>query len=155
MTIEVEDATGLCSLTEDAFIQWARTALSSQDITEPVELAIRIVDDSEGRLLNHTYRGKDYATNVLSFPADIDWPEGPRVLGDLALCWPVIAREAEAQNKTLEQHTAHLVVHGVLHLLGYDHLDDAEAETMEQEEIGILSKLGYPNPYLSQDENNS
>lgn len=155
MTIDVEDATGACTIEASEFIAWAESTLESQNIETPIELAIRIVDQDEGRQLNATYRGKDYATNVLSFPADIEMPEGPPLLGDLALCWPVIVEESNAQHKTPRQHTAHLVVHGVLHLLGFDHQSDGEAERMEQEEIGILKKLGYPNPYLSQDENSS
>lgn len=126
--------------------QWCELALRQR--TAPSELTIRIVDEAEGRELNHTWRGKDYPTNVLSFPADI--PEGLLdipLLGDLVICAPVVAREAAEQGKTASAHWAHLVIHGCLHLLGYDHLDDEEAEEMEGLERQLLAELGYPDPY--------
>ncbi len=112
------------------------------------EMTIRLVDEVEGRELNHTWRHKDYATNVLSFPADVpdellDIP----LLGDLVICVPVVAREAAEQGKALDAHWAHLVIHGCLHLLGYDHIDDDEAEEMEALERELLAELGYPDPY--------
>ncbi len=112
------------------------------------ELTIRLVDEAEGRELNHTWRQKDYATNVLSFPADV--PEGLLdipLLGDLVICVPVVEREAAEQGKNLDAHWAHLVIHGCLHLLGYDHIDDAEAEEMESLEQQLLAELGHPDPY--------
>lgn len=116
-------------------------------------ITVRIVDEAEGRELNHDYRGKDKATNVLSFAFN----EGEPIMGmedvtmgDLVLCAPVVEREALEQGKTLEAHWAHLVVHGVLHLQGYDHLDDVEAEAMESLETAILQTLGYPDPYLAE-----
>ncbi len=114
---------------------------------KPAELAIRIVDADEGRALNRDYRGKDYATNVLSFPAEL--PPGVQLplLGDLAICAPVVQREALEQGKREKDHWAHLTVHGVLHLLGYDHLADDEAETMEALERRILAGLSIANPY--------
>lgn len=126
--------------------QWCELALRQR--TAPSELTIRIVDEAEGRELNHTWRGKDYPTNVLSFPADI--PEGLLdipLLGDLVICAPVVAREATEQGKAASAHWAHLVIHGCLHLLGYDHLDDEEAEEMEGLERQLLAELGYPDPY--------
>ncbi len=126
--------------------QWCELALRQR--TAPSELTIRIVDEAEGHELNHTWRGKDYPTNVLSFPADI--PEGLLdipLLGDLVICAPVVAREAAEQGKTASAHWAHLVIHGCLHLLGYDHLDDEEAEEMEGLERQLLAELGYPDPY--------
>ncbi len=131
--------------------QWCELALRQR--TAPSELTIRIVDEAEGRELNHTWRGKDYATNVLSFPAEI--PDGLLdipLLGDLVICAPVVAREAAEQGKRAEAHWAHLVIHGCLHLLGYDHIDDAEAEEMEALERQLLAELGYPDPYACDDQ---
>ena len=108
------------------------------------EVTIRVTDEAEGRALNNTYRGKDYATNVLTFPI----AEEPHLLGDIVLCAPIVAAEATAQNKSLEAHYAHLTVHGILHLHGYDHEIEAQAELMEGLEISILAKLRYANPYL-------
>ena len=105
------------------------------------ELTIRIVDEAESQALNRDYRGKDKPTNVLSFGGD----EG--VLGDLVICAPVVAREAIEQNKTLREHWAHMVVHGCLHLQGYDHEIEADAQKMEAREIRILKSLGFPDPY--------
>jgi probable rRNA maturation factor len=115
-------------------------------------VAIRIVGAQEGRALNRHYRGKDYATNVLSFPADVDGaglPKGVKLplLGDIVLCAPVIAREAKEQKKPLNAHYAHLTVHGVLHLLGWDHQDEREADCMEALEREILAGLGIADPY--------
>ena len=113
-------------------------------------LSIRVVDESEGRTLNRDYRHKDYATNVLSFPVEL--PEGVAVdwLGDLVLCAPVVAQEAISQGKTLRAHYAHLVVHGVLHLLGFDHQNERDAERMEAEERRILALLGIADPYAGE-----
>ena len=120
------------------------------------ELTIRLVDEDEGRELNRTWRQKDYATNVLSFPADV--PDGPGgvpmldipLLGDLVICVPVLEREAAEQGKTLQAHWAHLVIHGWLHLLGYDHIDDNEAEEMESIERQLLAELGHTDPYADE-----
>ena len=133
-----------------SFRKWVAAALEGR--IREADLAIRIVDEKEGRALNHHYRGKDYATNVLSFPAEL--PEGlPKgvklpLLGDLVLCAPVVARDAREQGKPLNAHYAHLTVHGCLHLLGWDHEDAQEAEAMEQLEREILAGLGLPDPYL-------
>ena len=133
-----------------SFRKWVAAALAGR--IREADLAIRIVDEKEGRSLNHHYRGKDYATNVLSSPAEL--PEGlPKgvklpLLGDLVLCAPVIAREAREQGKPLPAHYAHLTVHGTLHLLGWDHEDAREAEAMEQLEREILASMGLPDPYL-------
>ncbi|SDT31958.1 rRNA maturation RNase YbeY [Pseudomonas oryzae] len=131
--------------------QWCELALRQR--TAPSELTIRIVDEAEGRELNRTWRGKDYATNVLSFPAEI--PEGLLdipLLGDLVICAQVVAREAAEQGKALDAHWAHLTLHGCLHLLGYDHIEDAEAEEMEALERQLLAELGYPDPYACDEE---
>ena len=123
------------------FRKWAKQALRTD-----AEIALRVVDETEGRQLNHDYRGKDYATNVLTFPL----AEEPLLMGDIVLCAPVVAREAEAQQKPLLAHYAHLTVHGVLHLQGYDHETDAEAEVMETLETEIITRMGYADPYLSE-----
>lgn len=112
------------------------------------ELCVRICDEAESAQLNGDFRNKPYATNVLSFPADIDVPEGTPMLGDLALCWPVLQREALAQNKSELNHFSHLYVHGVLHLLGFDHGSDDEAQQMEAIEIQALQTLAIANPYI-------
>ncbi|SHL03796.1 rRNA maturation RNase YbeY [Phytopseudomonas punonensis] len=132
--------------TESDFQAWCAIALRQRSADS--ELTIRLVDEEEGRELNRTWRGKDYATNVLSFPADVpdellDIP----LLGDLVICVPVVEREAVEQGKALDAHWAHLVIHGCLHLLGYDHIDDEEAEEMEALERLLLAELGHPDPY--------
>ena len=132
-----------------SFRKWAAAALEGR--IREADLAVRLVDAREGRSLNRHYRGKDYATNVLSFPADLPegLPEGVRLplLGDLVLCAPVVAREAREQGKPLAAHYAHLTVHGVLHLLGWNHEDEREAECMEGLEREILAGLGVDDPY--------
>jgi len=128
------------------FRLWCEMGLRPR--TADSELTIRLVDEAEGRELNNTWRHKDYATNVLSFPADVpDEMLDIPLLGDLVICVPVVAREAAEQGKTLDAHWAHLVIHGCLHLLGYDHIDDEEAEEMEALEQTLLAELGYPDPY--------
>ena len=129
-----------------SFRRWAAAACNGR--IRRADLAIRLVDAKVGRSLNRHYRGKDYATNVLSFPAEL--PEGVKLplLGDLVICAPVVAREAREQGKTLAAHYAHLTVHGVLHLLGLDHDDEREAEAMERIEREIMAGLGYDDPYF-------
>ena len=116
------------------------------------EIGLRVVDEAEGRGLNRDFRGKDYATNVLTFVySDEPAPDihlAAPLIGDIVLCAPIIENEANQQSKSLAAHYAHLTVHSVLHLQGYDHESELEASTMEQLEIGILGKLGYPNPYV-------
>lgn len=118
--------------------QWARAAL-----TGDARVTIRIVGQAESRLLNRSYRNKDYATNVLTFV----FRDTPPLEGDIALCAPVITREARAQRKTVAAHYAHMVVHGLLHLQGYDHENDRDAATMERRERTLLARFGYPDPY--------
>lgn len=116
---------------------WVRAALDV-DGKKGGEITVRLVDEEEGRTLNRDYRGKDYATNVLSFPYDSE----PVICGDLVICAPVVEREAREQGKALDSHYAHLVVHGVLHLQGYDHeTGDADAELMENKEAVLLNYL--------------
>ena len=131
--------------TQAQFESWVRIAVGQ---TMPaVELTIRLVEVSESQHLNHTYRGKDKPTNVLSFPfeapAEIDLP----LLGDLIICVDVVQKEAQEQDKSLEAHWAHMVIHGCLHLLGYDHIIDEEAEEMESLETQLLEHLGFTDPY--------
>jgi probable rRNA maturation factor len=130
--------------TDEEFELWVRTALRGRT---PAELAIRIVDREESRRLNRQYRGKDAPTNVLSFPADLPGDIGLDLLGDILICAPQVAEEALAQGKPEQAHWAHLTIHGVLHLLGYDHHQAEEAEVMEGIEIALLESLGIPNPY--------
>lgn len=137
--------------TDDELQQWATAALQERtEFTEP-ELTIRLVHNDESQELNRDYRGKDKPTNVLSFPFDAP-PEVPiELLGDLIICAPVVQAEASEQGKTPQAHWAHMVVHGCLHLLGYDHIKDDEAETMENLERQIMAALGFSDPY-SDDE---
>ena len=118
----------------------------------PASVSVRIVDAEEGRALNQRWRERDRPTNVLSFPADLPPELELPLLGDLVLCAPVVLREAAEQGKRAEDHWAHLVIHGVLHLLGMDHQDDAEAEEMEQREREILATLGIGDPYADAGE---
>lgn len=125
---------------------WVDAALAHID--DETEIVIRIVDEAESQALNEQYRHKQGPTNILSFPVDV--PEGIELdlLGDLVVCSPIIAKEADEQHKPLHDHWAHIIIHGVLHLLGYDHIDDREAEEMEALEIALLEKLHIANPYL-------
>jgi probable rRNA maturation factor len=130
---------------------WASTALGRQAANR--EIGVSVVGPAESRRLNAQFRGKDKPTNVLSFPvADLPEPgasDEPRPLGDLVICPQVLRTEARAQKKTLRAHWAHLVVHGSLHLIGYDHIHDSDADRMERREIAVLRRLGFANPYRS------
>lgn len=154
VTIELMNAssdTGLPS--QKAFQNWTQTALTALDeaghkpLPSETELSIRVVDEEESAFLNDNYRHKAGATNILSFPYDGVQGTGINLLGDLAICAPLVRKEAKAQNKTEEAHWAHLTVHGVLHLNGFDHEQASAAEQMEALEISILDSLGYRNPY--------
>jgi probable rRNA maturation factor len=131
-----------------ARVAYASTADASLRRTPEPRVCIRVVGSAESRRLNRSYRGKDTPTNVLSFPASELERASDGALGDLAICAPVVAREARAQDKPLAAHWAHMVVHGVLHLLGHDHRHDREARRMERAEVEILRAFGYQNPYL-------
>jgi probable rRNA maturation factor len=121
--------------------------LQSDELNQ-AEVSVYIVDEAESQELNSQYRGKDKPTNVLSFPADIPEEVGVPLLGDLVVCAPVVEREAQEQGKTLNAHWAHMLVHGTLHLLGYDHLEDDEAEVMEALETRLVTQLHFPAPYI-------
>lgn len=128
-----------------AVLRWARAALQGGE----AQVTVRFVDTEEGRELNQRFRGKDYPTNVLSFVYDV--PEEAGLVGDLVLCAPVVAREAAEQGKPLAAHYAHLIVHGMLHLQGYDHEDEAQAAEMEALERDVLGRLGFPDPYADEE----
>ena len=137
LTLQIAvSSTGLPS--SKRFRHWARASL-----LEDADVTLRVVDQAEGRTLNRAYRRRDYATNVLTFA----YPDQQPLSGDIVLCLPVIKEEARRQGKTLEAHLAHLTVHGVLHLQGFDHEADDDAELMEGIETEIVSKLGYADPY--------
>lgn len=130
-----------------SFRRWVEAALRGAKRRKVSELSIRIVDLDEGRSLNRDYRGKDYATNVLSFPVELPPGVASPLIGDLAICALVVLREATEQRKLARDHWAHMTIHGVLHLLGYDHLDDRDAELMEALETRVLAGLGIADPY--------
>lgn len=134
--------------TESDFQRWLEAVLPQ--FQEESEVTVRLVDEAESRELNHTYRSKDKPTNVLSFPFEA--PPGIELplLGDLIICRQVVEQEAAEQEKPLLAHWAHMVVHGSLHLLGYDHIEDDEAEEMESIETEIMLALGYDDPYISE-----
>lgn len=148
LQIATEDTQSLP--TQQQLQLWLGSAIS---LFQPqAEVTVRIVDEVESQQLNRDYRGKDKPTNVLSFPFEA--PPGIEIdlLGDLIICKQVVEKEAKEQNKPLEAHWAHMVVHGSLHLLGYDHIEDEEAEEMEGIETEIMQKLGFEDPYISEKE---
>lgn len=136
----------------EQFQRWVETAL--QQAQGNVSLCIQLVDSEDSQALNRDYRGKDKPTNVLSFPSEIpDFVQlEQQPLGDLAICVEVVAREAQEQHKPVEHHWAHMVIHGCLHLLGYDHIEDEEAEQMEALERELLATLDIADPYLVKGE---
>jgi len=145
-SLDIQIATSFLPLPgEDQFAEWISLVLGEQPESE---LTLRLVDEDESRELNSRFRGKPRPTNVLSFPAEL--PSGVELplLGDIVICAPLVAEEAEAQNKPVLFHWAHLVIHGVLHLLGHDHQDEDEAEEMESLETELLASIDIPNPYL-------
>ena len=128
--------------------RWVSAAVGNQ--RDSTELSIRIVDTEEGQALNEQFRGSTGATNVLSFPFENESPEPLPLIGDIVICAPVVLKEASEQNKTLNAHWAHMIIHGVLHLLGYDHQNETDANLMESLETEIMQGLGFPPPYSSQ-----
>ncbi len=127
--------------------KWVDATLAAAQAIPTSEMTIRIVDKEESRSLNHQYRGYDKATNVLSFPFEAPPGIELNLLGDLVICAPIVETEAKEQGKAQIAHWAHLVIHGTLHLLGYDHIEDDEADMMESLEKSIMDTLGYPDPY--------
>ena len=146
LQIATENIEGLP--TEEQIVQWATAAVQPEG--DEVEMTVRIVDEAESHELNLTYRGKDRPTNVLSFPFECPDEVELLLLGDLVICRQVVEREAAEQEKPLMAHWAHMVVHGSLHLLGYDHIEDNEAEEMESLETQIMQGLGFDDPYLAE-----
>ena len=138
LSLQFADAADRALLPRHKVARWIRAALEA-----PAELTVRIVDADEGRALNRDYRGRDYATNVLTF----DYSRAPVVAADLVLCAPVVRDEAKAQRLPLDAHYAHLLVHGTLHAQGYDHENDADARVMEARESALLQALGFADPY--------
>lgn len=148
LQIVVENGDALPS--QDQFQQWLDAVIP---LFQPrAEVTIRIVETNESQQLNRDYRGIDKPTNVLSFPFEAPPEVEIDLLGDLIICQQVVEREAGEQNKPLNAHWAHMVIHGSLHLLGYDHIEDEEAEEMESIETEIMQKLGFDDPYLSEKE---
>ena len=147
--LSVDRATEVASPTDDTILRWVNHTLThTLPLSEPPpELSIRITGKEESASLNQTYRAKSGPTNVLSFPAEIPAETGSGLLGDLVICAPLVKLEATQQHKSEEAHWAHLVIHGVLHLLGHDHQEPAEAAQMEALEIDLLGHLGFRNPY--------
>ena len=138
LSLQFSDATHRPLLARHRVVRWIRHALALDG-----EITVRIVGEDEGRLLNRSYRAKDYATNVLTF----DYDDDPVVLADLVLCAPVVEREAAEQGKTIAAHYAHLLVHGTLHAQGWDHERARDAKRMEARETAILAALGFADPY--------
>jgi probable rRNA maturation factor len=146
VSVDLEDASDAPGVpTSEQFQRWAEAAFVGR--RDAAELSIRVVDEKEGAALNARYRNKAYATNVLSFPAELPPGVPLPMLGDLVICAAVVAREAREQGKPAAAHWAHLTVHGCLHLIGYDHEDDSQALLMEPLETAILAELGFPDPY--------
>ena len=145
LQLDIQIATQEINLpNSEQFLLWAQTALISKTL---FEITLRLVEENESQALNNTYRQKPYATNVLTFPAEAPLPFRSNHLGDIVICAPRVTQEAHEQHKAVTAHWAHLVVHSVLHLQGYDHQTDADALIMESLEIDILQQLGFPNPY--------
>ena len=145
ITVDLQNDASLPSVpSEKLFSNWVEASL--QQSYPQLEQTIRIVDAAESRQLNHDYRGKDSATNVLAFSSEMDFLDYD-CLGDLVICAAVVADEATEQGKPLESHWAHMVVHGMLHLQGFDHQQDDDCAKMEAEEVKVLDSLGYTNPY--------
>lgn len=148
-TVDIQVATRAAQLpSKQQFEQWVAAALATVDTgSSESELTIRLVDAEESQALNSQYRHKDKPTNVLSFPSDLPAELQIPLLGDLVICAPVVEQEARVQGKPPEAHWAHMVIHGTLHLLGYDHIEDDEAHIMERLETQILAGLNYADPY--------
>ncbi len=148
--LDLQFAASAYTPTEEQFEHWVAAALKGR--RDETELTIRVVDREESRGLNDQYRGKDQPTNVLSFPFEtLDYMELP-LIGDVVICAAIVEEEAKQQGKEIDAHWAHMVIHGILHLLGYDHIEEEDAQVMETTEIKILAELGYSNPYQIQQQ---
>jgi probable rRNA maturation factor len=146
LMIDIQKISNLNSLPEnDLIIKWAKKTLDKK--YKEAEIVIRIVDENESRELNKIWCKKNYATNVLSFPISKPIKQAPNLLGDVVICANLVVTEAKEQSKNIDEHYAHLIIHGILHLQGYDHQSQDEANIMESKEINILNNLGYNNPY--------
>lgn len=150
LRVDIDNVSGEKIPASAAIKLWIGAAIG--DRRDKAELSVRITGADEIKALNRQYCGKDYATNVLSFPADLPPALKLPHLGDIVICAEVVEREAREQNKTSEAHWAHMMIHGTLHLLGYDHIEDADAEIMEALEIDILHALNFANPYIGKVE---
>jgi len=147
LLVDIESASAEPAPEEDDIRNWIRAALT--DRLQDTEISVRLVDIEEMSRLNETFRGKTGPTNVLSFPSELPAELELPLLGDIVICAPVVQREATEQGKPTQAHWAHMAVHGTLHLLGYDHLEEEEAEAMEAMETNILATLNYPCPYTA------
>jgi probable rRNA maturation factor len=148
--VDIQSASSEPVPEEEDIRRWIRTTLADQGRTEDSEVCVRLVDSAEMARLNSDYRGKQGPTNVLSFPSELPAGLELPLLGDIVICARVVRDEAAEQAKPLKAHWAHMTVHGTLHLLGYDHVEDEQAEVMEDLETRILQKLDYPCPYLEE-----
>ncbi|MGV6808082.1 MAG: rRNA maturation RNase YbeY [bacterium] len=152
ITLHFENASGDAAIPDEEDVhRWASLALSNRH--PDAELCIRVVSADESAALNGQYRNRNTPTNVLSFPSDLPADIPSNLIGDLAICADVVGREARDQGKSLQAHWAHMVIHGCLHLLGYDHQTDQEAEAMESLEIALLDQLGVNDPYVRTENN--
>ena len=148
LTVDIQCASAEPVPEEEDLRRWIAAALASRKKPGDAEIGVRLVDSAEMAGLNQTYRHKAGPTNVLSFPADLPTEFELPLLGDIVICAPVVRAEAREQNKSTTAHWAHMAVHGTLHLLGYDHITEEQAATMEALESAILKRLDYPCPYL-------
>lgn len=149
LTVDIQHVSDRRDLPDDDDLTlWAETGWQQADASE---VTLRLVDDDESRELNHQYRQKGSPTNVLSFPFEAPAGITMPLAGDLVICAPVVAREAAEQGKTLQAHWAHMIIHGMLHLQGYDHIEDTEAEAMEALETRLLATLGFSDPYQTEE----
>lgn len=150
LTVDIQCASAEPVPDEDDLRSWIAAAVAERIPRGDTEISLRLVDSEEMSRLNRSYRDREGPTNVLSFPADLPPELGLPLLGDIVICAPVVRAEAVAQHKPLRAHWAHMAVHGTLHLLGYDHLDDEQADVMEALESAILARLDFPCPYRAQ-----
>lgn len=154
LELDIQRADNLPPTPDDAdFKQWVQSCLAAVAHAGNAEVSIRLTDTAEIHELNRQYRGKDQPTNVLSFPADLPEALDIPLLGDIVICAQVVEQEAKEQQKTVISHWAHMTIHGMLHLLGYDHIDDDEAEIMEALETRIITGMGFPPPYIDEEDN--